>query len=448
MVSPNRSHDIISRLDSSPVMEEKEFDRLLTNTVRALLRQYHLQYDHTQTIVTSDDLADRFFQAGLETAVICGIYCTDTHQRIRFSQEEILQALQSAPNHLVFGQGAQERTLQTRKPEDPRPPLTAGGSFGAPIPPEYFSAVMESYAKEPLLDTLAGCTLIMAQTPEEIRQAQQETAWSSAAATRAGRPGLSIGVAEDGLMADQPAAPETLWQSGWRRTHLVSELKTTRSLLCSAAQMAANGTSIHACCSATPVGRTSGAESIAVCQIAGTLLACTAHLAATCSTNPVHPLYHCNTTPELIWAISAAQQALNRNTHLLSCCLSVPVSGPMTASLLYECAALATAASVSGAARVDGVCSAAGNAPLHVSGLEARFQAEIAHAAAGLSRSDADQMIRQFEQGYTDILDRQPIGKSFLECYDLAAIRPTEQWQALYQNVKEEIFRIGLPIQL
>ena len=104
-----------------------------------------------------------------------------------------------------------------------------------------------------------------------------------------------------------------------------------------------------------------------------------------------------------MWAISAAQQAVHRNTHLLTTVMTSPVSGPLTKSLLYECASMAAAVTVSGVARVDGVRSSVGVEILHVSGLEARFNGEIAHAAAGLSRKDANEMIKEFQKHYIPV---------------------------------------------
>jgi hypothetical protein len=38
----------------------------------------------------------------------------------------------------------------------------------------------------------------------------------------------------------------------------------------------------------------------------------------------------------------------------------------------------------------------------------------------------------------------KPVGKPFEEVYDLVAIRPTEEWLAIYNRVKEEAASWGL----
>ena len=108
---------------------------------------------------------------------------------------------------------------------------------------------------------------------------------------------------------------------------------------------------------------------------------------------------------------------------------------------------MATAATVSGTARIDGVRSAVGVEILHVTGLEARFNGEIAHAAAGVSRKDANEMIKEFQKHYVPLLDKKPIGKSFLEAYDPIRVEPTQEWLDIYGKVKDEVERIGLKMK-
>ena len=88
MKSHTRLLTVLDRMDNGPVMEEKDFDKLLSKTVRKLIKKYELcAYDGNDAILTDDDMADRFFQAGLELACTTGVYCTDTHTQLLFSEE-------------------------------------------------------------------------------------------------------------------------------------------------------------------------------------------------------------------------------------------------------------------------------------------------------------------------------------------------------------------------
>lgn len=97
MKSHTRLLTVLDRMDNGPVMEEKDFDKLLSKTVKKLIRKYELKYDRNDAICTDDDLADRFFQAGLELACTTGVYCTDTHTQMLFSEEEIRQPCAGPP---------------------------------------------------------------------------------------------------------------------------------------------------------------------------------------------------------------------------------------------------------------------------------------------------------------------------------------------------------------
>jgi hypothetical protein len=90
--------------------------------------------------------------------------------------------------------------------------------------------------------------------------------------------------------------------------------------------------------------------------------------------------------------------------------------------------------------------SAAGIHPAHVSGLEARWTAEVAHAAAGISRGEADALVRPLVERYKPDLEQRPIGQPFQEVYDPVTLKPRPAWQELYEAVKAELGEMGLTI--
>ena len=331
------------------------------------------------------------------------------------------------------------------------------GGFGSPIPEEWFSAVMESYAKEPVIDTIVGCNFFTThgrtpktRSPWEVLLAWREIELIKSAAQRAGRPGIGIGCVENAVSEIGELSGSSYGgfpQEDWHHTCFVSELKTSYGLLIKVAHLVKTGCTIHSFYNSILGGYAGNAAGVAICSVAGIIMECVVNMATTFSICPTYPFYNCDTAPELIWAASVVQQAMSRNTHLLTTVMTSPVSGPCTESLLYECASMATAATVSGASRIDGVRSAVGVEVLHVTGLEVRFNGEIAHAAAGVSRKDANEMIKEFQKHYVPVLDKKPIGKSFLECYDPIKIEPTQEWLDIYHKVKEDVERIGLKMK-
>ena len=71
------------------------------------------------------------------------------------------------------------------------------------------------------------------------------------------------------------------------------------------------------------------------------------------------------------------------------------MGGPCTKELLYESAAIAIATVPAGISIMEGIQSAAGRITNHVTGFEARFLAQVAHASVGLTREEANRLVYQ-----------------------------------------------------
>jgi methylamine--corrinoid protein Co-methyltransferase len=78
--------------------------------------------------------------------------------------------------------------------------------------------------------------------------------------------------------------------------------------------------------------------------------------------------------------------------------------------------------------------------------MEGRICAEAAHAAArsGMTRKDANTIVKKLLSKYEDSINDAPLGKKFSECYDLEKVLPTQEYLDLYNEVKEEVSSYGL----
>jgi len=206
------------------------------------------------------------------------------------------------------------------------------------------------------------------------------------------------------------------------------------------------GSIIHSFYNTIYGGSVGGKEGMAIAIVAGSILLQMLYMTNTHSVSPAHPFYGNDTTPEIIQAISVGQQALARNSRLLTDMVITPVGGPAMRTLLYECATMAIMAAASGTCALIGPRSNGGVQPGYVSGLEARFTAEVAHAAAGISRAEANELAKRLLAKYKPTLDQRPLGKPFPEVYDLTTLKPLPEWLSLYEEVKEEIRQMGLAI--
>lgn len=457
MRNATRLLDILDRAESGPITDEKEFEKTtLPGKMKELQARYEIKIDRTMPYIPADDdLADRVFQAGMDLAVEIGILCVDTGRRITFTREEVLQALRFAPAEVTLGDPPDEHVQRKRQVEGSTRPTMKGGPVGTVAPEELYLFILQSYAQEPLVDAIIDATLGTvygregrSHSPWEVLTAWQEAALSKEAVRRAGRPGLGIGCVENSV-SEIGELSATCWGAfgprDWHHVCFISELKTNYALLSKVSHLVKTGCVIHSYYNPIFGGYVGGPEGVAIATAGGIILMQMVNLAATHSVCPTHPFNENDTDPDIVRALSVAQQAINRNTHLLTDVVISPVGGPCTKVLLYECAAMAVMATVCGASALIGPRSTAGRFPGHMSGLESRFSAEVAHVCTGMSREQANEIVSRIIPLYQEYLDKRPIGKRFDQAYDLSTLKPTTEWQGMYEEVKKEMVKLGIP---
>ena len=451
--------DILDRAENGPVMEEMQWDMFFVpQVISDLCGKYEISFAgrEGELVLTDDAFADRLFDAGLEMAEKIGVYCTSTSRQIRWNRSEIIAALSAAPDAITMGTGLDRHVERKRGVGDNAPLTIKGGGVGTVVPEPLYLSVHQAYAKEPLLDALIDCTLetvygreIRSRSPLEILAGWYEAKTVREACFRAGRPGLGLGCVQNAVSEISELSADGDGGFGhydWHHITMVSEFKTDYSALNKLTHLISAGHLIHSFYNTVYGGSAGGREGTAVAVVGGTVLLQMLYMTCTHAVSPVHPFYGNDTCAEIMLPLSAAQQALARNTHLLSEIAITPVGGPMTRTLLYETAALAVSAAVSGASALLGPRSAAGACPGHISPLESRFMAEAAHAAEGMSRTDANRIVYALYDKYRADLDKRPVGKTFEEVYDLRTLQPNADWESMYQDVKAELIGIGLPM--
>jgi len=459
MRNTTRLLDILDKMENGPIVEESQWDMFMVpDEVNRQLMEHDINLGVLgDTLIPDDDaLADRVFAAGLAVAEQLGVYCISTSRQMKFSAEEIQAALAVAPTEVTFGEGGDRHTERKRTIEDTTHVTIKGGGVGTPIPEELYLPVHQSYAQEPLVDGMINCTLgkvygrdIRSRSPWEVLGGWHEVELTKAACQRAGRPGLGLGCVENAVSEISELSATSYGgfsPNDWHHIAMISEFKTDYGGLIKLAHLVRTGSVIHSFYNTIYGGSVGGKEGMAVAIVAGSILLQMIYMTNTHSVSPAHPFFDNDTTPEIIQAISLGHQALARNSRLLTDLVITPVGGPGTKTLLYESAAMAITAAASGSCGLIGPRSAAGIHPAHVSGLEARWTAEVAHAAAGISRKEADVLVRKLVALYKPDLDQRPIGKSFTEVYDPITLKPLPEWQSVYDEVKREVQQMGLAV--
>jgi hypothetical protein len=442
----------LDKAENGPVVEETDWDRSYINeTVRDIIESHDIQWDRqTAPIVPSDDiLADRLFKAGFEMALRTGVYCLDTRRQMTWSEDELRSFISKGYTADKSGDEFKERKLNIRLPADPKRVQFSGGPIGVSTPEELYVPYLESYARETLMDSLVPPTLlttrgrpIRAGSPWEAVAGWQEAQLSREVLRRVSRPGLrvagvNIATTEIGELAGTTYGGYE--PSDGHFVVFISELKTAYHQLTKVAHY------LHTECYSTPYfnpmfgGFLGGGNGVAIGIVTGVILARACYLGHYIDIGPTHIHLDCSTHPEIIRAMSIAIQALSRNTDIATSAFVRPSAGPGTKLVFYEAGALAVASVASGVSGVAGVQSARGNHELHATPLEAHFTAQMTHAAEGMTRAHANEIVSKLIEKYAETQHEQHIGESFTELYNLETLIPVGAWQRMYDDVCGEM---------
>ena len=122
---------------------------------------------------------------------------------------------------------------------------------------------------------------------------------------------------------------------------------------------------------------------------------------------------------------------------------------PQRSAIFHEEAGEVAAGAMVGAVcglHQHGIGATGGSLTDHTSGLEARFQAEVAHAALGKTRAEINQLTLDCLKKYQEKLAEPNLGKPFPEVYNLETLEPTQEWLDIYQQVKDGLTGMGLDL--
>ena len=456
-----RFWDIIERAEKGKVVPAKDWDRLIGKAAAQVVAKYDLKYDPENPVPSDNSLADRMFEAGLELFENTGIYCIDTEKVLEFSRDEIRQALDSVPDHVIYGTGNDTVVVPHREVEDSRDPIVNFSAVGTPVTEELFVPICQSYAQEPMADTFSGPLItsykgmgVTSGSPVEVEAGIWNVVKLREAARWAGRPNMPIhnfmSIAERTDATIAAARPELGALPGdGLFVAAIAELKVDYERLKKVAFLNQSPYVIGGLYGPLMGGYAGGPAATAALLVAHHLLGILAFRAVRHNAFPVHIHNVCNTSRDMLWLVSVAGQALARNTKMVTFANAFMAAGPCTESIVWELAAHSLTASVSGW-HLNPCAVAKNRQPLHCSGMEPRIHAEVGHIAArgGISRKEAGRMVKALLERYEKQLANAPIGKTFTECYDLPGVTPKDEYVKLWENCKKELSKLGLDFSL
>ncbi len=448
--------EIVKRSEAGPYINESDFDMTIAKRIPELITKYNLKYDPQVLVPADDELANRLYQAGLDLFLEMGVYNMSTQRRILFTRDEVEEAVALVPRSFTLGAGKDAVVLRHRGVESKIPCVIHSGPTGTPCSEKYHPFILESCAQEPLVDCLGGGSVSTFQgektipgSPLEILGVQRDAAVAREATRKAGRPGMHINdVASPLTCAGKISTFNPDW--GMRPTDglLVSqmvELKTDYDQLSRVARMKTLG--MHVVDLMTPLvgGLGGGPVGTVIVTIACHLLGVMLYDASYHVYGHMNLLTSTDTDRMGLWGYAAGGQALALNTPIQSINAIYTRAGLGTEEVLWEIAAASVASTVSGLHQ-GGVGATGGSSEDHTSGLENRFNAQIAHSSLGMTREDANGFVLEFLDRYEGSHKNPPAGKSFSEIYNVDTLEPNEEWLDKYHQVSEAIVKIGLDI--
>jgi methylamine--corrinoid protein Co-methyltransferase len=376
------------------------------------------------------------------------------------TKKEIENSLGSLPKEVVVGYGKDQVILRPRKVEDVNPPQIIGGPTASPLSEgEGYIKNEQSYVQESVINILStGHPLtingmqIRPGTPLEIEGAINELSWLREALVRGGRPGMPMCVGPGMAVTDVAVAASISEEKGIRINDLgvvamLNELKVDSDRLNRALLFSNNGTNVIALVDPIIGGYSGPPEGTALVGLSACILAAFLYSSKVSIFHPCHMNLKLGQTshPMTMWIENLVSQALSRNCNLMQASNIWTSARPGTKNIFYEIAANTIGATVSGAHVGPGIGGASGEKYIDgCSGLEARFMGEVAYATCGISIKEANSIIDRLLPLYLDELSNPPSGKDFHEVYYFDVVKPREFWLELYENVKNDLRKLGL----
>ncbi len=452
---------LLNNLDKAyhgPIIPMKEWDtKIIPKTIKGILKKYNLMntLDVENPINCDDELADRFFQAGWELALELGLYCEDTERVIKVTEEEILECMRDYPSQIILGEGQDQVIMKPRKPEDPYVPLLAA-SLGIVCSEENYLPLVQGIVKyNKLVDVLHGPTLatvfgreIRSGSPYETLMGNYESELKKEALWRAGRPGMACtgvagAVTEFGHLG---GAPAVAGQGNVTMSLCPVELKCTFSNFHRIIQGLNYGHKLRIGGFSYIGGYAGSPEGAALANIANDLLIPTILQADYTSSYVYDIQLFGNCGRKAVWANSIAHQAVSRNTGFMRNKIVNETGGPCTKMFMYEAAVGLMNHCVSGASKTTQPRSAGGRYTDYITPMEAWWCGDVFKSCAGMTRKQANEIANKILPKYEEKLGSPDKGLPVQECFDLKNQVPMEHYRVLYNEVRDELIDLGMPL--
>ena len=451
--------EVAERAQKGPIMEEKAWDLGLFAKATELTKKYDIAYPGDGSFFNTDDaLVDRAFEAALDFLEECGVYCVQVDRVIKFTRQEVLDAVREAPDRITVGEGDDQRVMTQKKIEGREKPNHCPGHH-APWSQEMAPQVVRSFAQIPTGDYLEGFNFTSLDgrevfgPPLEAYAGRWQLACMRQAVRDVGRPGMALAyypITTRGAVLTAPIDP----QRGLRPTDGVllsvhPSVKVETDMITAAIIYEDYGCFVKNGGGWGTVGGFAGgpegaaiegiAKAITGRMVYGAWFTTTGvgHIGLTTAKHPT------DQAPPISWANSVACQAVNARTNIIYFGMAAGSSGPGTEQCLLEYA-FRTIQAVLNGGNVAFPRQARAKMNASQTPVEANWMMEIADATmrSKLTRRTAQPIMEALRTR----LEALPLddGLPIEECYDLDAQRPKPNYERVYLKLKDYLTSLGM----
>ena len=459
-IDRDRLMDVLDKAHNGSICKTFEWDtRVIPQTIAQALKKHKLEKSCNPANPVNQDmeLADRYFEAAMEVAAEVGMLCTDTQRVIKYSREELQAGLDAAPAEFSLGQGQQTARFKHRGLEDPTLPIWVS-PLSIAVSEDVFEPLVEGIASVPEVDCLEGPSFetiwgapLRAGSPYELLAGKWQAVSFDRAVKAAGREGIglyAVGTSPThyGVLGGfgtpggyKPERDIVLMLSPVEiKTSYENLLKLAHTYNCGGISYGGSWSMIG--------GYAGGPEGAALSCIACTIILYNVYQCVNGASFPYDMRTMGNCGRPALWALGLVFQALSRNTHICANSVLNQTAGPATSMLLYESAVGMMTLAACGTTSCTGPRSAGGKYTNYITPLEVKFAGEVFKKSAGMSLAKANDIANKLLPKYEEKLGKPDKGQSFKECYDVSRLRPTDEWQKIYDTVKNEVIGAGIPL--
>ena len=190
-------------------------------------------------------------------------------------------------------------------------------------------------------------------------------------------------------------------------------------------------------------GYTGMQEETSICAVATHLASFTMFSGNYHLDGPIHIRWGTTTSKETLQVAAHTAAAVDANTDLLIANQYYPMAGPCTEMCLIETATQAIIDTASGRELLSGSAAAKGVVQDKTTGMEARIMGEAARSAAGMDVAYLNKILPKIVADYEKLYNNAPAGKTFRECYDPVAIKPTAEYCEVYDKAVKRFADYG-----